>query len=108
MIHELRVYTCLPGRLPRLLARMEDPVLSIWERIGFRLAGAWTTVIGPSSSDLTYILAWRSLAEREALWAAFRADPQWQEARRLSEADGPIVANIASSILAPTTFSPAS
>lgn len=106
MIHEHRVYTCLAGRLPRLLARIESPVLSIWTRLGFRPVGFWTTLIGPSNNDLTYLLAWESLAEREDCWSRFRTDPEWLEARRTSEADGPIVANIASSIFEPTHFSP--
>jgi hypothetical protein len=106
MLHEHRVYTCLPGRLPRLLARMENPVLSIWDRLGFRPVGFWTTAIGPSNNDLTYLLSWSSLSEREDRWSRFRDDPEWLEARRASEADGPIVANIASTILAPTRFSP--
>ncbi|MHC2361767.1 hypothetical protein [Rhizobium leguminosarum] len=32
------------------------------------------------------------------------ADRSWQEARAKSELDGPIVANIASSLLQPTSF----
>ncbi|WP_395569479.1 NIPSNAP family protein, partial [Pseudomonas syringae group genomosp. 7] len=40
----------------------------------------------------------------EQKWAEFVADREWQEARAKSEADGPIVANIASSLLQPTSF----
>ena len=45
MIHELRVYRCLPGRLPALLNRFETITLGIWARHGIRPAGFWTTVI---------------------------------------------------------------
>ena len=36
---------------------------------------------------------------------AFTTDPDWISARNDSEKDGPIVANIVSSILQPTSFS---
>ena len=38
-------------------------------------------------------------------YAAFIRDPEWIAARSESEKDGPIVANVASSILQPTSFS---
>ena len=105
MIYELRVYTALPGRLPALLSRFENVTLGFWEKYGIQQAGFFTTTIGPNSQDLTYLLAWESLAEREQKWNAFQADPDWIAARKASEADGQIVANIASSILTPTKFS---
>jgi hypothetical protein len=105
MIYESRVYTALPGRLPALLARFENVTLGFWEKYGIRQAGFFTTAIGPNSQDLTYLLAWESLAEREQKWNAFQSDADWIAARTASEADGQIVANIASVILKPTTFS---
>ena len=105
MIHELRIYRCVPGRLPDLLRRFETVTLAIWARHGIHQAGFWTTVIGESNQDLTYLLAWTSLAERETKWAAFQSDPEWIEKRAATEAHGAIVANITSSFLAPTAFS---
>ena len=105
MIYESRVYTALPGRMPALLARFEKVTLGFWEKYGIRQVGFFTTVIGPHSNDLTYLLAWESLAEREQKWGAFQADQEWIAARTASEADGQIVADIASTILTPTKFS---
>jgi hypothetical protein len=105
MVYELRIYRCLPGRLPVLLARFENATLRIWEKHGIRQAGFWTTVIGESNNDLFYMLAWESLAERETKWNAFMADPEWIAARTDSEKDGPIIANVSSQILSPTAFS---
>lgn len=105
MIYELRVYTCLPGRLPALLKRFETETLKLWERHGVRQAGFWMTLVGPSNQTLTYMLAWQSLAEREKNWTAFLADPDWHRARDASEKDGQIVANVESSLLTPTGFS---
>lgn len=105
MIYESRVYTALPGRMPALLNRFEKVTLGFWDKHGIRQVGFFTTVVGPNSLDLTYLLVWESLAEREQRWNAFQADPDWIAARTASEADGQIVANIANAILTPTKFS---
>lgn len=105
VIYEMRVYRCLPGRLPALLRRFETITLGLWERHGIRQAGFWTTVVGESSLDLTYLLAWESMAERDAKWTAFQSDPEWLEKRAETERDGQIVANITNQFLAPTAFS---
>jgi len=105
MIYESRVYRCVPGRLPALLRRFETITLKLWEKHGIRQAGFFTTLIGESNQELTYFLAWESLAEREKKWAAFQADPDWIAARAKTEADGQIVGNIVSQLLVPTAFS---
>lgn len=105
MIHELRIYHCIPGRLPALLKRFETRTLKIWEKHGIRQAGFWTTVIGESSVALYYMLAWESLAEREQKWAAFASDPEWIAKRAETERDGAIVASLENYILQPTAFS---
>jgi len=105
MIYEMRVYRCVPGRLPALLKRFETITLKIWQAHGIRQAGFFTTLIGESNQELTYMLAWESLADREKKWAAFQADPEWISARAKTEEDGQIVANIVSQLLVPTAFS---
>lgn len=105
MIYELRVYRCVPGKLPALLARFQNHTLKLWEKHGIRQAGFWTTLVGESNQDLTYLVAWDSMAEREAKWTAFQADPDWQAVRAETEKDGALVANVANQFLAPTAFS---
>ena len=105
MIHELRIYHCVPGRLPDLLKRFETVTLAIWERHGIRQAGFWTVAIGPSNHDLYYLLAWDSLAEREKRWGAFVGDAEWLEKRAETERNGQIVASVENMILQPTGFS---
>jgi NIPSNAP len=105
MIHELRIYQCVPGRLPALIKRFEDHTLKIWEKHGIRQAGFWTVLIGDGNNDLHYLLAWESMAEREKVWGTFLADPAWIKVREETEKDGPIIANIRSSFLKPTAFS---
>jgi hypothetical protein len=105
MIYELRIYECVPGKLPDLNKRFATITLKLWEKHGIKQAGFWTTVIGESSQTLYYMLAWESLAEREKKWAAFGVDPEWQTARAKTEENGPIVANVKNFILAPTPYS---
>jgi NIPSNAP len=105
MIYEMRVYRCLPGRLPALIKRFDTITLKIWEKHGIRQAGFFTTLVGESNQELTYFLAWESLAEREKKWAAFQSDPDWIGARAKTEEDGQIVGNIVNQLLVPTAFS---
>lgn len=105
MIYELRIYDCLPGRLPALLKRFETMTLGVFDRLGIRQAGFWTTMVGESSHRLYYLLAWESLAERQEKWTTFQSDPDWIAKRAESERDGVIVANVSSQFLSPTEFS---
>jgi hypothetical protein len=105
MLHELRIYHCLPGRLPALHQRFEKVTLALWRKHGIRQAGFWTVAIGPSNHALYYLLEWESLAEREQRWGAFETDPEWIEKRAQSEADGRIVGHSENYILKPTAYS---
>ncbi|MGE4095778.1 MAG: NIPSNAP family protein, partial [Candidatus Binatia bacterium] len=67
--------------------------------------GYWTEVFG-TSNRLVYMLGYPSLGDREKSWAAFQADPAWQQARAASEQNGPLVAKVSSCILRPTPYSP--
>ena len=100
MIYELRIYRCVPGRKAELLSRFENDTLR-----GIRQVGFWTTLIGNSSREITYMLAWDSIAEREKRWGAFLADPEWVAVVAKTEKDGQLVENISSQLLAPAAFS---
>ena len=105
MLHELRIYECVPGKLPDLLKRFDTITLKLWEKHGIKQAGFWTTVIGESNQTLYYLVEWESLADREKKWNAFQADPEWHTKRAETEKDGAIVANVDVQLLQPTAFS---
>src|SRR6185437_1901065 len=105
MLYEMRVYDCVPGRLPALLKRFETVTLGLWQKHGIRQAGFFTTLIGEHNQQLTYFLAWESLAEREKKWNTFMSDPEWLSARAASEKDGPILTRVSNQMLVPTSFS---
>ena len=105
MLYELRIYHCVPGKLPAVVARFENATVALFEKHGIQQVGFWTVNIGDSNADLYYILKWDSLDERQKKFAAFAVDPSWIAARDKSEEGGPIVASISNSILTPTKFS---
>jgi hypothetical protein len=105
MIYELRIYRAVPGRMRALVSRFRDHTLAIWKKHGIQQLGFWTTEIGRSSNELTYILVWPSLAERERRWKAFLDDPAWRRVAEETERDGPLVDTISSELLTPTDFS---
>ncbi len=106
MIHELRIYTASPGRMGDLLARFRDHTMAIFERHGIRNIVYWTNSIGGRSDELWYVVGFDSMAQRDEAWNSFRNDPEWQQVRRDTEADGPIVDRIENRILEPTQWSP--
>ena len=105
MIYELRIYQCIPGKLPALLKRFETKTLALWKKHDIKPVGFWTVSIGDGNNELYYLLAWDSFAEREKKWNGFMSDPEWIAARGDSEKDGPILAKINNKILVPTAFS---
>ena len=84
------------------MRRFAEVNVRLFERHGFRPVAYWTEEVG-SPHRLVYLLAWDSWEEREAAWAAFYADPEWE--RSLDEY-GPTVERITNSILKPLAFSP--
>jgi hypothetical protein len=105
MIYELRVYRCLPGRLPTMLKAFSTVTLKIWERLGIRQVGFWTTLVGESNAELTYMLAWESLAEREKKWHALETDAEFSAGLAGFVKDGPMLASLSNQLLMPTEFS---
>jgi NIPSNAP len=64
------------------------------------------TLIGPRLPNLTYMLSFSDMQALETGWAAFNADPGWQKLKASPRyAFEPIVSNITSLVLKPTSFS---
>ena len=106
MLYELRVYEVTPGKMLAIHARFENHVMKYFEKHGIKVIGFWTTLVGESSNEISYILAFENMADREKRWSAFASDPAWLAIRRESEKDGPLVARIRNQFLAPTSYSP--
>jgi hypothetical protein len=102
LIRELRIYDCAPGRRPALVRRFEDHTLAIFARHGFRPG---TFLLSTEDEDrLVYFLDWEDMAERDAGFSRFRADPDWIAARAASERDGPVTLKVTSAFFTPLEF----
>ena len=105
MIYEYRAYYAVPGRMPDIQKRFNDVTMRLFDKHKIKVVGFWETVIG-ESNELVYICAFDDVAHRERAWKAFLADPDWQAAKRTSEANGPLVERVVNKIWRPTSFSP--
>ena len=105
MLHELRVYETMPGKLPALNDRFANHTTGFFKNHGIGMLGFWTDEIG-DSNKLTYILSFDSMADREQKMTAFQADRAWQEVRAETEQDGPFVARVLNTFLQLTAYSP--
>jgi hypothetical protein len=105
MIYELRMYESGVGRMADLQTRFRDHTTRLFERHGIEDVGYWTTDVGPSNRELTYLLAFEDAGHRERAWAEFKADPEWQQVAAESNADGQLVTGVVNRLLVPTDFS---
>src|SRR5712692_1961297 len=106
-VFELRTYHTLPGRLPALQARFRDHTTKIFAKHGMTNIGYWTPQDAPASENtLIYIIAHESRESAKKSWDAFRADPEWQQVQKASEADGKIVEKLEFVFMDPTDYSP--
>ena len=96
MVYELRTYTALPGKMPDMLARFRDHTCRIFEKHGMVNVGYWVLadVKAGEPEKLFYVLGHNSREAAAASWRTFGADPQWQDARKKSEAAGRIVEKV--------------
>lgn len=106
MIYELRTYTAMAGRMPDLNRRFAEITLGFFAKHGIKVVGFWTNELGGSSDQLLYMLAYDSLADREAKWAAFAADQERLAKFAETEKNGPLVRRLTAQILRPTPYSP--
>ena len=67
--------------------------------------GFWNDEIG-TSNQLTYIMTYDDMADRERKWSAFRADKGRIAAFAETEVNGPLVASVYNSFMETTPYSP--
>jgi hypothetical protein len=104
-VFEMRTYYAPPGRLDDLQARFRDHTLKLFEKHGLASIGYWTPIENPDNK-LIYVLAFPSAEAKTAAWKAFFADPEWQEVKKRTEANGRLVTKVESIQLAATDYSP--
>jgi NIPSNAP len=105
---EMRVYHSPTLRQLGLLhERFAGPEIQIFHRSGVNPILYGDTVAGPDMPNLTYIIPFATLGDREKAWSAFSADPEWIKVRDESVArGGQIVSYQNMSLWRATAFSP--
>ncbi|MCC9609077.1 NIPSNAP family protein [Blastopirellula sp. JC732] len=102
-LFELRKYTCAEGRLPNLHQRFRDGELDLFTKAGMQHIFYFEPTDTPGL--LIYVVAHKDDADAKKSWASFRGDPEWIKMRDASEADGPIVTKVESTMMVPTDYS---
>ena len=106
-VFELRTYTASPGKLSDLEARFRNHTVGLFEKHGMTNVGYWVPTDEPlSANTLIYVLEHESRDAAQASWDAFRADPEWVEARAESERNGRLAANVEAVFMKATDYSP--
>lgn len=108
-LFELRIYKTNEGKLPNLNARFRDHTLKLFEKHGITNDVYGIPTDEKTRNDtLVYFIIHADKAAADKSWAAFRADPEWKEARAASEKDGKILVEngVKNWYLTPTDYSP--
>lgn len=106
MIYELRRYELQQHNKKAFYERFEKQLIPILPKYGFKIVGAWDTLIG-DVPETTYILAWEDLNTMHEAWKGLNLDDDWIRVKKETfEKHGPLVLKTHSQILTPTAYSP--
>lgn len=107
MIHQLRIYEIFERNKAAFHERFRDHAARIMARHGFRILAMWETR-SATRTEFAYILAWPDAETKAKAWAAFMADPEWIEIKRVTGIEhGDMVGATEDRLLTPTDYSPA-
>jgi len=108
MIQQLRIYEIFEKNKAAFHVRFRDHAARIMTgRYGFKFAAMWETRFG-DRTEFVYLLDWPDAATKTAQWAAFMADAEWSEIKRVTHAEhGLMVGQIEDRLLAAVDYSPA-
>jgi hypothetical protein len=104
---ELRTYESpTPQDHVRKVEMFNSGEFDVFEKAGFWQVFYGDTLIGPRLPNLTYMLGFEDLADRNKKWEAFRSAPEWKKLSTMPRyAFEEIVSNITNIILRPTPHS---
>ena len=107
MIQQLRIYEIFEKNKAAFHARFRDHAARIMRsKYRFRIVAMWETTFG-ERIEFAYLLEWPDEATKTAAWAAFMADAEWAEIKRVTHAEhGLMVGQIQDRLLVPVDYSP--
>ena len=102
MIVDMRVYTCLPGKMPAWVALYEKEAWPLQKQYLGNCLG-WYTSIEGKLHTVVHLWGYESQADRERRRAAMVQDPAWKAFIAKSNELGAFVSQ-ENSIMAPSAF----
>lgn len=88
------------------LAWLEKRAFPLWQKHRFGPVGVFTVDVGANAPAVHILRIYASLADREAVWKAVAADPDWVPGVNDLEKEGPAFYREDSMLLVATPFSP--
>jgi hypothetical protein len=106
-VFELRIYESHSKKANlKKIEMFNEGETGIFERAGFQPVFFGETLVGPQVPNLTYMVTYPSMTDRDRFWKAFLADPEKTRLFAIPEyADKLIVTKIRSTLLRPTPWS---
>lgn len=106
-LYQLRIYESHSEKAARKKVEMFTiGELAIFRRCGLNPVFFGETIVGPLMPNLTYLLAFKDTAAKDAAWNTFRADPEWAKLKTTPGfTDKEIVSRITNLLLVPAPYS---
>src|SRR5271170_4062606 len=87
-VFELRIYHTLPGKEPALESRFRDTTSKLLTKHDLKVVGYWVPEDAAAwDNTFIFMLAHASREEAKKNWAAFAADPGFQEVLKSEQAE---------------------
>jgi hypothetical protein len=105
-VFELRIYHTVPGKEPALESRFRDTTSKLLTKHDLKVVGYWVPEDAPAwDNTFIFMVAHANREEAKKNWAAFAADPGFQEVIKSEQAEK-TVEKIDVTYMRPTDFSP--
>jgi heme-degrading monooxygenase HmoA len=106
MFHQLRIYEIFENNKAAFHDRFRDQAMRIMKAYGFDFVAMWESRTG-NRTEFVYLLAWPDENTMLDAWQKFRADEEWKEIKRVTNAKhGDLVGEIKEKVIVPTAYSP--
>jgi hypothetical protein len=102
MIVDVRIYTCLPNKMPAFVKLYEEKAWPLQLKYLENCLGWYTTVEGELNT-VVHIWGYKDQADREARRNAMAADPAWGEYLKAA-AEGGMLVKMENRMTRPTGF----
>ncbi|MFC5448990.1 NIPSNAP family protein [Paenibacillus aestuarii] len=89
MLYEMRIYDVTPGKMEAIIQRFDKHVVALFDKHGMTIKHFWVDA-DDANNRLYYVVEHPDMETRNGNYERFRSDPEWIEAKRLSELNGPL------------------